>query len=145
MNRREFLNRITFGTLLTGGVLATTAALKVPVPRTGYDRRLYPIGDINHYAVNHFTFLPERNIFIYRDRKGVKAISAVCTHLGCILQKSETGFHCPCHGSRFDIKGEILSGPAVRKLDWFAVNREPDGRIVVNEDITVSPRDYLKI
>ena len=145
MNRREFLNRLTFGTLITGGVLATVAAIKVPVPRTGYNSRRFSIGDVNRYPVNHFTFLPEHNIYIYRDRMGVKAISAVCTHLGCILQKSDAGFHCPCHGSRFDMNGEILSGPAVRKLDWFAIRREPDGRIVVNEDVTVSSHDYLKI
>lgn len=46
------------------------------------------------------------------------AISAVCTHLGCIVNWDETAqeFACPCHGSRFDNDGEATSGPARQSL-----------------------------
>ncbi len=145
MKRREFLTRLTFGTLITGGALVTSAALKIPIPQTGLATRRYNIGNINRYPLNHFTFVPEKNIYLFRGRKGIKAVSAVCTHLGCILQKSDTGFRCPCHGSRFSARGEAISGPATRNLDWYAIRREPDGRMIVIEDEPVSPEDLLEI
>jgi Rieske Fe-S protein len=51
----------------------------------------------------------------YRDDVGtLHAVSAVCTHLGCLVQWNggEKSWDCPCHGSRFAIDGAILNGPA---------------------------------
>ena len=53
---------------------------------------------------------------------GLLAISIKCTHLGCIVQPSETGFLCPCHASAFDKHGEVLSPPATRALDIFPIS-----------------------
>ncbi len=55
----------------------------------------------------------------YRDRAGeVHAVSARCTHLGCLVafNDAETAWECPCHGSRFGIDGSVLQGPANRPL-----------------------------
>jgi glycine/D-amino acid oxidase-like deaminating enzyme/nitrite reductase/ring-hydroxylating ferredoxin subunit len=55
----------------------------------------------------------------YRDAEGVlHAVSARCTHLGCIVgwNAAETSWDCPCHGSRFDVDGNVLQGPAVEPL-----------------------------
>ena len=55
----------------------------------------------------------------YRDGDGVlHAVSAKCTHLGCVVawNAAETSWDCPCHGSRFDVDGRVLQGPAVRDL-----------------------------
>jgi Rieske Fe-S protein len=57
---------------------------------------------------------------VYRDPRGeVHAISARCTHLGCIVSwnPAETSWDCPCHGSRFSVDGDVLHGPAVRDLE----------------------------
>jgi glycine/D-amino acid oxidase-like deaminating enzyme/nitrite reductase/ring-hydroxylating ferredoxin subunit len=57
---------------------------------------------------------------VYRDLRGeVHAVSARCTHLGCIVSwnPAETSWDCPCHGSRFSVDGEVLHGPAVRDLE----------------------------
>lgn len=57
---------------------------------------------------------------LYRDEDGaMHAVSATCTHLGCTLSfnAGEKSWDCPCHGSRFDIDGEVLQGPAVKKLE----------------------------
>jgi Rieske Fe-S protein len=45
-------------------------------------------------------------------------VSATCTHLGCRLafNTAERSWDCPCHGSRFDIDGHVLQGPAVKDL-----------------------------
>jgi glycine/D-amino acid oxidase-like deaminating enzyme/nitrite reductase/ring-hydroxylating ferredoxin subunit len=56
---------------------------------------------------------------VYRDDEGIlHRMSAVCPHLGCIVSwNSATGcWDCPCHGSRFDCKGGVLTGPATSDL-----------------------------
>ena len=56
----------------------------------------------------------------YRDESGtLHSVSAVCTHLGCIVNwnGAEKTWDCPCHGSRFDFEGRVLHGPAVEDLE----------------------------
>lgn len=58
-------------------------------------------------------------IAVYKDKTGkVRAISAVCTHLGCIVDwnDEEKTWDCPCHGSRFSKEGKVIHGPAVKDL-----------------------------
>jgi nitrite reductase/ring-hydroxylating ferredoxin subunit len=60
---------------------------------------------------------------LYRDERGaMHALSATCTHLGCVVHwnSAERSWDCPCHGSRFDVDGKVLHGPAVRALDGAA-------------------------
>jgi Rieske Fe-S protein len=57
---------------------------------------------------------------VYRDEDGtVHKCSAVCTHLRCIVHwnGTEKSWDCPCHGSRFDPYGKVLTGPAVSDLE----------------------------
>lgn len=67
--------------------------------------------------------------WLVRSKNGqaITAFSPVCTHLGCAYHwetdnKEQSGgcFVCPCHGSRFDVNGLVLNGPAVRPLDRYA-------------------------
>ena len=58
-------------------------------------------------------------IAVYRDPAGeCHQMSAVCTHLGCIVRwnSNEKSWDCKCHGSRFDALGQVISGPAVKAL-----------------------------
>jgi glycine/D-amino acid oxidase-like deaminating enzyme/nitrite reductase/ring-hydroxylating ferredoxin subunit len=60
-----------------------------------------------------------RKTAIYRDDAGeVHAVSALCTHLGCVVawNDAERSWDCPCHGSRFDPDGKVLHGPAMTPL-----------------------------
>lgn len=64
--------------------------------------------------------LPLRPVAGYRDEHGeLHKVSAVCTHLKCIVtwNGAERSWDCPCHGSRFDVDGKVLQGPAVKDLD----------------------------
>jgi glycine/D-amino acid oxidase-like deaminating enzyme/nitrite reductase/ring-hydroxylating ferredoxin subunit len=57
---------------------------------------------------------------VYRDPDGtLHAVSLRCTHLGCLLRfnAAERSWDCPCHGSRFDVDGAVLEGPAVSPLE----------------------------
>ncbi len=57
---------------------------------------------------------------VYRNGNGqLGALSAKCTHLGCLVHwnTTEKSWDCPCHGSRFDPHGRVLNGPAVNALE----------------------------
>lgn len=57
---------------------------------------------------------------VHRDRDGrLHAVSARCTHLGCIVRwnGAESTWDCPCHGSRFEADGSVANGPATRPLE----------------------------
>lgn len=57
---------------------------------------------------------------VHRDDDGeLHAVSARCTHLGCLVafNRAERAWECPCHGSRFDPQGRVLQGPALRPLE----------------------------
>ncbi|MBL1084237.1 FAD-dependent oxidoreductase [Streptomyces actinomycinicus] len=59
-------------------------------------------------------------VAVHRDADGVlHAVSARCTHLGCLVSfnRAEGAWECPCHGSRFAVDGTVLQGPAVRPLE----------------------------
>jgi glycine/D-amino acid oxidase-like deaminating enzyme/nitrite reductase/ring-hydroxylating ferredoxin subunit len=59
-------------------------------------------------------------VAIFRDETGqIHRLSAVCTHLGCIVgwNKAASTWDCPCHGSRFDARGRVLNGPASADLE----------------------------
>lgn len=72
---------------------------------------------------------------------GMLAISIKCTHLGCIVQPSETGFLCPCHASAFDKHGEVLSPPATRALDIFPISLVK-GEILVDINTPVKRKAF---
>jgi Rieske Fe-S protein len=49
----------------------------------------------------------------------VKAVSAICTHMKCVVKwnNAEQSWDCPCHGSRFDTDGKVIEGPALTDLE----------------------------
>jgi len=57
------------------------------------------------------------------DAQRVVALSAVCTHVRCILDydRERKGLVCPCHDGRFDLAGKVLSGPPPRPLQAYTV------------------------
>jgi len=64
--------------------------------------------------------LDGEKVAAFRDEQGeIHAVSAKCTHMGCILGWNPTDrtWDCPCHGSRFAMTGEVLHGPAVSALE----------------------------
>jgi len=63
--------------------------------------------------------LDGQRVAVYRDADGLAVkLSAICTHLGCIVHWNEaaSSWDCPCHGSRFDVTGRVIAGPAESPL-----------------------------
>ena len=64
--------------------------------------------------------LDGEKVAAYRDDTGrLHAVTAACTHLGCLVtfNTAERSWDCPCHGSRFDVDGRVLAGPATKDLE----------------------------
>ena len=63
---------------------------------------------------------------ILDEHRRVTAFSPLCTHLGCAYrwQDEKKLFTCPCHGSAFNIQGDVVTGPAIRPLDRYSAKLE---------------------
>jgi len=72
--------------------------------------------------------------FVGRTEDGLFALSTVCPHLGCVLRwlPDERRFHCPCHGSQFELDGQVLNGPARTDLRVLEIGSDAQGRLLVD-------------
>lgn len=59
----------------------------------------------------------DESVYLRRQGEAIEAVSALCTHTGCLVHRVSSGFGCPCHKSDFDEEGKPTSGPAPRALD----------------------------
>ncbi len=60
-------------------------------------------------------------IGVYKDENGATfAVSTKCPHLGCLLEwnPDELSWDCPCHGSRFNYRGKLISNPSIKELKY---------------------------
>ena len=140
-SRRLFLFFTGTTTVVTGVIGFLGATARFLYPNVLYEpSSRFPVGRPNEFPTGTATFLAERRVFIFNGPAGFYAISSVCTHLGCNVQYLEDqGFSCPCHGSRFDENGQVVSGPAPRPLAWFGLSLSPRGELVVDERRLVEP------
>lgn len=72
--------------------------------------------------------IDDQKVGIYKDSNGkIFAVKPICTHLGCLLSWNniDKTWDCPCHGSRFDYKGNNLYNPAIKNLETFEIENEP--------------------
>lgn len=138
--RRDFLGLSALWTsaLAMGTALAGMLRLPKPAVLPG-PLRIYKLGDPAQFAVGSVTRMQAANFHLFRDEQGFHAISAVCTHLGCIVAYNEgQGFACPCHGSRFNERGAVIGGPAPAGLPWLEISLSPDGQLQVNAESQVN-------
>ncbi|MEE8200853.1 MAG: ubiquinol-cytochrome c reductase iron-sulfur subunit [Candidatus Acidoferrales bacterium] len=135
VSRRSFLSLASLGSFFLALGTAAAGVFRLPNPTVlPGPRRRYRIGFPEDYPVGSQKHLEKENVFVFRDAEGVYAISAICTHLGCVVARSAQGFACPCHGSKFSPNGKVRGGPAPRPLPWLEITRAPDGQLVVLAD-----------
>jgi glycine/D-amino acid oxidase-like deaminating enzyme len=96
------------------------------------------VDSANEIAAGEGAILLEgkKKLAVYRDDEGeLHAFSAACTHLKCVVSwnSAEKSWDCPCHGSRFDVLGNVLHGPAVNPLEAATLAGHADMPTAGNE------------
>src|SRR5512135_2955617 len=100
MDRRSFLNGIAATALTVAAGGAAFLSLQYLSPNVLFEPPTsFRIGHPENYVVNSVTLLPDQQVFVVRSAEGFMALSAVCTHLGCITQWNPAiqAIACPCH------------------------------------------------
>jgi nitrite reductase/ring-hydroxylating ferredoxin subunit len=145
VSRRGFFQLMLGWLAGTSAVAATAAAaVRFLVPNVLYEpSQRFKAGKPDDYSDPSITFLEDERVFLVRQGNTFRCLSAVCTHLGCTVNRAPEGFHCPCHGSVFNDQGNVASGPAPRPLAWFLVTLTKDNRLLVDKQQGVSPDKYL--
>jgi cytochrome b6-f complex iron-sulfur subunit len=144
--RRRMLGWLTSVGLFGSAVLSAFSNFVFIKPRATYGQpQRFNIGKPDDYPPGTRIALESQRVCVVRDGNRLAAISTTCTHLGCIVGLSETGFACPCHGSRFDQDGNVTGGPAPRPLPWFKISLAPNGEVEVDKGIEVDPGSYLAV
>jgi cytochrome b6-f complex iron-sulfur subunit len=144
VTRRSFV-RLTLGWLASAfAVVASTAGtVRFLVPNVLFEpSQRFKVGKPDDYPDGSVTFMEDERVFLVRKGNTYRCLSSICTHLGCTVNRSDRGYHCPCHGSVFDEQGVVKGGPAPRGLDWFAVSLSKDKRLLVDKGQTVAPDKY---
>ena len=83
--------------------------------------------------------LPAGQVVLLDAGGELRAFSAVCTHLGCIVKWQPTDHHaiyCECHGGMFNREGQVVGGPPPRALPQYPVEVR-DGQVFIK--MTVRP------
>ncbi len=123
--RREFIKKALYGLFALLGLSWFFGILRSLAPTRGQERTLawfplLPEDDVPRQGVRKAELVTtvagkERKgrVFIVSSPDGFVVLSAVCSHLGCLVNynKGKKEFQCPCHGGRYDLTGRNIAGP----------------------------------
>jgi cytochrome b6-f complex iron-sulfur subunit len=123
ISRRRLLVYAWIGAaaIVLGELIGGTFAFLWPRRKGPKVETVFIAGKITDFKVGEVIPFRKERTFILRTEAGFLAISAICTHLHCIVNWNEVlkKFECPCHGAKFNQNGEVLEGPPPRPLDLY--------------------------
>lgn len=136
LNRREFLFYIWGASMALATAAGGGAVVWFMLPRFregefGGTFTLTSVPARDTDPVNN----PIGKFWLTHGEKGLVALYKVCTHLGCLYAwvSNNHRFECPCHGSKYQLDGTYIEGPAPRSLDRFVMTvRTTSGEFVTN-------------
>ena len=153
MERREFLRWVGVGFLASSLPVAIAACndkssnsaevktsdeILPPPKSTSKNENVntsIAVGLIDTLDQNGQILNEDHEIIVIRDpeNENLIALSAKCTHKGCLVnwQEEDNNFICPCHDSLFTVNGEVIEGPAKEALAIYSA-RENEGQILVD-------------
>jgi len=139
-SRRDFFTRLGWGGFGLFGLATLIGFARSAFPRVLFQPpATFKAGFPTDYAIGEVSekFKAEQRVWIVREKAGIYAIFAKCTHLGCTPRwlTAEEKFKCPCHGSGYYKSGLNFEGPAPRPMDRFKVDVGEDGQLVVDKSV----------
>jgi cytochrome b6-f complex iron-sulfur subunit len=145
--RRDFLLKVAVGACGAAAAGAGVVTLDYLEPKVLFEPpTLFRAGSPLDFPEGTVRFDKEHRAYVIGTSGGVYALSAVCTHLGCItrFRSDENVIACPCHGSRFDLEGNVVGGPAPRPLPWIEVQADASGALLVDTSVVIPKGKVLK-
>lgn len=144
-NRRKFITRLVLAIGAFEGFFLVKNGIHKP-KLSNADSDWLNAGNTNSFEKNRIYPFSTGKFFLSRfEDGGFLALSVKCTHLGCIvnINPESKGFDCPCHASRFNKYGEVLSAPATRPLDILPIKIE-NGEIFIDTRKPVKRKRFKK-
>lgn len=146
-SRRTFLEALTGSALAAAVVGTSVTTIRFLWPEVLFEQESrFRIGRPDSIPPGTVLVLPEQKAYVVRSERGLFAMSATCTHLGCLTQyeRDNNRIFCPCHGSRYDVAGRVTNGPAPKPLPRLALTLE-GGDLVIDVSQTVSDDAVLEV
>lgn len=147
LNRRKALGLLGSGALTIAALGTAVTSVRYLWPQVLFEEsKRFRLGRPEEIPLGQVLVLPRQKMYVVHLEAGYAAISAVCTHLGCMTvhEPDAHGYFCPCHGSRYDEEGNVTDGPAPKKLPRFELALER-GFLVVDASKVVDPDFVLKV
>src|ERR1017187_444384 len=147
-NRRAFFVKLGLGSLSIAAAGTAAFSYQFLSPNVLYEPSpIVNAGRPENYAVDSVTLDVNSGIYLIRAQEGFFALSAVCTHLGCITAwKPELGIiACPCHGSKYHTDGVKFDGPAPRPLPWLKTWVDDDGNLLIDRSEPLTREQFVRI
>jgi ubiquinol-cytochrome c reductase iron-sulfur subunit len=160
LSRREFLGTVTAGVAAAGVAAACVPFVSSMNPTSDVLAKATTEIDISGIAPGEEKTFPWQGkpvFVVHRTPEEIKAMEAsnggkdpepdskrvekpewlvvigICTHLGCVPNKTASGWLCPCHGSIYDNSGRIISGPAPKNLHIPPYKFVAENKIVIGK------------
>lgn len=126
ISRKKFIKGILYLLLLPFGISLESLVKTSSAVQTGSQKISLPKD-----LAEGFSFFD--NVIVYKQNDAVNIYSSRCTHLGCKINKQQNGnLICPCHGSKYNPKGEVIEGPASKNLPQYNYNIDhKTGKMIV--------------
>jgi len=135
--RRSFLDWIIWfcGAVVSVAVVVPALAYLWPITKAGPVKSREKVGGADSWSLwqGKKVQVADKPVLVIRTDKGFLAYSAVCTHLGCLVEfdAAKRDIHCPCHAARFDLQGRVTAGPPPRPLSGYTAS-VVDGQVYVS-------------
>lgn len=142
--RRAFLNGNLAAAI--GGLCATVFG---PVARFVWPSRPEPLPDLVVVPKKGVVLGPGEGkivpfgkypaLMIHMANGELRAFLAICTHLNCTVgyRAKERDIYCACHVGRFDLDGNVVSGPPPRPLTRLVVEERGDDLVIAQQDVDI--------
>jgi cytochrome b6-f complex iron-sulfur subunit len=142
LSRRDVFARLGLGACAAAAAGSGLVTLQFLEPKVLFEPpTAFRAGTAIDYPEGTVRFYKEQKAYVVGGAAGVYALSAVCTHLGCITRyhSDEGVIACPCHGSRFDLEGNVVHGPAPHPLPWIEVREDAAAGVLIVDTSVVVP------